>query len=174
MSLEQAHIYKCKNMRRSCSSELAKFREFCVLTRPYFESRTGVWEPLLSRVNEHALQNNHRPRVVLIITVLAVHVMRFIKTVLFLAHSFWNTHVTTLRVSNLFLETPPPRHVHTQTLLLTRLRQEHNSSNYSNSWYLQLNSPGDEIINNEMDWTEATRTEGLHGKTSRKEGTWKT
>jgi len=42
-----------------------------------------------------------------------------------------------------------PHHFHTQTLLLTRLRQEHNSSNYSNSRYLQLTRlrSGDEIMN---------------------------
>jgi len=40
-------------------------------------------------------------------------------------------------------------HFRTQALLLTRLRQEYNSSNYSNSWYLQLARlcSGDEIMN---------------------------
>ena len=155
---------------------VSEFREFLFLTRPYFESWTGVWEPLLSRVNKQALQNNQRPPVVLTITVLFAHVTRVIKTVLFVTHSFRNTHVTTLLLSNLFLEPFPPHPPLSQTLLLTRLRQEHNSSNYFNSWYLHLTRrcAGDEIMNNEMSWAEATWTEGLYGETSKKEATWKT
>jgi len=102
-------------------------------------------------------KNNHRPPVALIITVFVAHVMHVIRTILFLTHSLWNTHVTSLRVSNLFLETLTHHHhhhFHTQTLLLNRLRQKPNSSNYSNSWYVRLTRSwsGDENMNNEMGW----------------------